>query len=216
MVATHPPQKVTVIGAGMVGLSTAWFLQEHGVQVEVIDREGVAAGSSWGNAGWLTPGLSTPLPDPDAECSASMSGTKGSVTLEDPSGTRVDAVGYGSVAIFEGQPAQALTNTTSASRTDGIDTDDNRADFSRGEPTPQGGGSDEPDPDPDPEQVTIAEIRCPLRMRSFPSFRVGSVVSGRVGERAQPCELVGQRRQIRSVAAEQRRVLRGHVARVHA
>ena len=64
MVATHPPQKVTVIGAGMVGLSTAWFLQEHGVQVEVLDREGVAAGSSWGNAGWLTPGLSTPLPDP--------------------------------------------------------------------------------------------------------------------------------------------------------
>ncbi len=64
MVATHPPQKVAVIGAGMVGLSTAWFLQEHGVEVEVIDREGVASGSSWGNAGWLTPGLSTPLPDP--------------------------------------------------------------------------------------------------------------------------------------------------------
>src|SRR5699024_10969695 len=53
-----------VIGAGMVGLSTAWFLQEHGVEVEVLDRDGVAAGSSWGNAGWITPGLSTPLPDP--------------------------------------------------------------------------------------------------------------------------------------------------------
>lgn len=58
------PQKVAVIGAGMVGLSTAWFLQEHGVEVEVLDRDGVAAGSSWGNAGWITPGLSTPLPDP--------------------------------------------------------------------------------------------------------------------------------------------------------
>ncbi len=48
----------------MVGLSTAWFLQEHGVGVTVLDRTGVAAGSSWGNAGWLTPGLATPLPEP--------------------------------------------------------------------------------------------------------------------------------------------------------
>jgi len=47
-----------------VGLATAWFLQERGVEVTVIDREGVAAGSSWGNAGWLTPGITTPLPEP--------------------------------------------------------------------------------------------------------------------------------------------------------
>lgn len=59
-----PPRKVAVVGAGMVGLSVAWFLQEHDVEVEVLDGEGVAAGSSWGNAGWITPGLSTPLPDP--------------------------------------------------------------------------------------------------------------------------------------------------------
>ncbi|MEO6412762.1 MAG: FAD-dependent oxidoreductase, partial [Pedococcus sp.] len=58
------PQRIAVVGAGMVGLSTAWFLQEHGVEVTVLDREGVAAGSSWGNAGWLTPGIATPLPEP--------------------------------------------------------------------------------------------------------------------------------------------------------
>ncbi|QCX28455.1 NAD(P)/FAD-dependent oxidoreductase [Nocardioides jishulii] len=61
---THAPRHVVVIGAGMVGLSTAWFLQERGVRVTVLDRTGVAAGSSWGNAGWLTPGLATPLPEP--------------------------------------------------------------------------------------------------------------------------------------------------------
>ena len=55
---------VAIVGAGMVGLSTAWFLQERGVSVTVYDRKGVAAGSSWGNAGWLTPGLATPLPEP--------------------------------------------------------------------------------------------------------------------------------------------------------
>ncbi|TDC37470.1 FAD-dependent oxidoreductase [Micromonospora sp. 15K316] len=58
------PEHVAVIGAGMVGLATAWFLQERGVRVTVLDRSGVAAGASWGNAGWLTPGITTPLPEP--------------------------------------------------------------------------------------------------------------------------------------------------------
>jgi D-amino-acid dehydrogenase len=57
-------QRVAVIGAGMVGLSTAWFLQQHGLSVTVYDRRHVAAGSSWGNAGWLTPALTAPLPEP--------------------------------------------------------------------------------------------------------------------------------------------------------
>ncbi|WP_275001829.1 NAD(P)/FAD-dependent oxidoreductase [Promicromonospora iranensis] len=54
----------TVVGAGMVGLATAWHLQERGVEVTVLDRHGVASGASWGNAGWLTPGLAMPLADP--------------------------------------------------------------------------------------------------------------------------------------------------------
>lgn len=60
----NAPQHVVIIGAGMVGLSTAWFLQEHGIKVTVVDRDGVASGSSWGNAGWLAPALTLPLPDP--------------------------------------------------------------------------------------------------------------------------------------------------------
>jgi D-amino-acid dehydrogenase len=58
------PEHVVVVGAGMVGLSAAWFLQSEGVRVTVVDRAGVAAGSSWGNAGWLAPALTLPLPDP--------------------------------------------------------------------------------------------------------------------------------------------------------
>ncbi len=57
-------RSAVVVGAGLVGLSTAWFLQDQGVDVTVIDRIGVAAGSSWGNAGWLSPGLVLPLPEP--------------------------------------------------------------------------------------------------------------------------------------------------------
>lgn len=59
-----PPKRVAVIGAGMVGLSTAWFLQEAGVEVTVLDRSRVTGGSSWGNAGWLTSSLAAPLPEP--------------------------------------------------------------------------------------------------------------------------------------------------------
>ncbi|MFJ8962448.1 NAD(P)/FAD-dependent oxidoreductase [Lentzea sp. NPDC102401] len=58
------PRSAVVVGAGVVGLSAAWFLQERGVEVTVVDRTGVAAGASWGNAGWIAPGLAIPLNEP--------------------------------------------------------------------------------------------------------------------------------------------------------
>ncbi|QEN14331.1 NAD(P)/FAD-dependent oxidoreductase [Mycolicibacterium sp. ELW1] len=59
------PRSAIVVGAGIVGLSTAWFLQERGVDVTVVDRTGVAAGASWGNAGWISPALTLPLNSPE-------------------------------------------------------------------------------------------------------------------------------------------------------
>lgn len=47
----HTPPDVIVIGAGVVGLSTALALQARGLSVAVLDREGPAAGASAGNAG---------------------------------------------------------------------------------------------------------------------------------------------------------------------
>lgn len=69
MTGTRPerydrPERVAVVGAGMLGLATAWFLQESGVDVVVYEQDDVASGSSWGNAGWLTPSMATPLPEP--------------------------------------------------------------------------------------------------------------------------------------------------------
>lgn len=55
------PRSAIVVGAGIVGLSTAWFLQERGVAVTVVDRIGVAAGASFGNAGYIAPALAIPL-----------------------------------------------------------------------------------------------------------------------------------------------------------
>ncbi|MBX2883636.1 MAG: FAD-binding oxidoreductase [Granulosicoccus sp.] len=45
--------RVAVIGAGIVGVSTAIWLQRKGHDVVLIDREGPAAGTSYGNAGVL-------------------------------------------------------------------------------------------------------------------------------------------------------------------
>ncbi|MGP5046352.1 NAD(P)/FAD-dependent oxidoreductase [Glutamicibacter ardleyensis] len=64
MTVTPAPDHVVIVGAGFVGLSTAWYLQEAGVKVTVVDRGGVASGSSWGNAGWLTPALTLPIAEP--------------------------------------------------------------------------------------------------------------------------------------------------------
>ena len=58
------PQHVAVVGAGMLGLCTAWFLQQQGLRVTVLERANVGAGASAGNAGWITPALVSPLPDP--------------------------------------------------------------------------------------------------------------------------------------------------------
>jgi D-amino-acid dehydrogenase len=74
------PQHVVVIGAGMIGLATAWHLQDRGVKVTVVDRKGVAAGSSWGNAGWLTPALTLPLGEP----SVLLSGPKAMLSSKSP------------------------------------------------------------------------------------------------------------------------------------
>ena len=45
--APVPPRRVAVVGAGMAGLCTAWFLQEQGIAVTVLELgpvTGAAAG----------------------------------------------------------------------------------------------------------------------------------------------------------------------------
>ncbi len=43
----------TIIGAGIIGVSTAAFLQRNGYQVTIIDRVGPGEGCSFGNAGGI-------------------------------------------------------------------------------------------------------------------------------------------------------------------
>jgi D-amino-acid dehydrogenase len=55
---------VVVVGAGAVGLAVAESLTARGVAVEVLEQGRCGAGASAGNAGWVTPSLSIPVPGP--------------------------------------------------------------------------------------------------------------------------------------------------------
>ena len=56
--------EVVVIGGGIVGLSSAYFLQEAGHQVTIIDQTDMTQNCSYGNAGYVCPSHFTPLATP--------------------------------------------------------------------------------------------------------------------------------------------------------
>ncbi|MBL25462.1 MAG: hypothetical protein CMM48_16380 [Rhodospirillaceae bacterium] len=56
---------ILVIGAGAAGMCSALFLQRDGHRVTVIDRDAPGKGCSFGNAGFLSPGTSTPKATPN-------------------------------------------------------------------------------------------------------------------------------------------------------
>ena len=57
-------RSVSVLGAGIVGISCALELQRRGFQVTLIDRRGPGEETSSGNAGILSYSNITPLADP--------------------------------------------------------------------------------------------------------------------------------------------------------
>ena len=64
MEKTIKKEHIGVIGAGIVGVSTAIWLQRAGHQVTLVDREGPAAGASFGNGGILASCSSIPVTVP--------------------------------------------------------------------------------------------------------------------------------------------------------
>lgn len=55
---------VVIIGGGIAGLSTAWFLNEQGVEVTVVDKSDLQDNTSHGNAGLLALSHFIPLAAP--------------------------------------------------------------------------------------------------------------------------------------------------------
>lgn len=160
-----------------------WSLQYRSATSTGASTGVVELGASIPAKGYYLIGLNSngttgaALPTPDVSKDVSPSGTTGSVFLANVAtainpGTGsivnapnvVDYVGYGASLNFEGSVAAYTgSNSTpgSISRTGGVDTDVNSADFAfSATPTPQNAGTGtDPDPEPDPEAATIAEVQ---------------------------------------------------------
>jgi len=57
-------RRVVVVGGGVIGLACAYSLRKRDYDVVVVDAQAPGAGASEGNAGWITPSLSMPVPAP--------------------------------------------------------------------------------------------------------------------------------------------------------
>jgi Glycine/D-amino acid oxidases (deaminating) len=58
-------QRVLVLGSGVIGVATAWYLSRAGFEVTVVDREaGPARATSFANAGQISPGYASPWAAP--------------------------------------------------------------------------------------------------------------------------------------------------------
>ena len=57
--------KILILGSGVVGTSSAYFLARAGHEVEVVDRQrGAGLETSFANAGQVSPGYSAPWAGP--------------------------------------------------------------------------------------------------------------------------------------------------------
>lgn len=57
--------RVAVLGGGVIGVTSAWYLAQAGHEVEVIERQsGPALETSFANAGQISPGLASPWAAP--------------------------------------------------------------------------------------------------------------------------------------------------------
>lgn len=55
---------VLIIGAGVVGICSAYYLSQKGYKVVLVEKGDVCSGSSYGNAGLIVPSHSVPLAEP--------------------------------------------------------------------------------------------------------------------------------------------------------
>ena len=59
-------QDIVIIGGGVIGVCSAYYLAQKGIQVTLIEKGEIASGCSYGNGGLIVPSHSVPLASPGA------------------------------------------------------------------------------------------------------------------------------------------------------
>ena len=59
-------KNIVIIGGGIIGLCTAYYLNEKGHNVTIVDKSDMNSGTSYVNAGYLSPSHLIPLASPDS------------------------------------------------------------------------------------------------------------------------------------------------------
>jgi D-amino-acid dehydrogenase len=57
-------KSIIIIGGGIIGLCSAYYLQKEGHQVSIVDQSNLDSGASYVNAGYLSPSHLIPLSAP--------------------------------------------------------------------------------------------------------------------------------------------------------
>ena len=98
--------RVVILGSGVVGVTSAWYLSQAGHEVTVIDREsGPALETSAANAGQISPGYAAPWAAPGVPLKAICR------PLGDHAGSLSHRVGV-SVSGFTRPPSAFTTNSS--------------------------------------------------------------------------------------------------------
>lgn len=56
--------RIAIVGGGVIGVCTAYYLAERGARVTIVEQGDIASGCSYGNAGLIVPSHSVPLAAP--------------------------------------------------------------------------------------------------------------------------------------------------------
>jgi glycine oxidase len=105
---THPD--VLIIGGGVIGLTTAYYLGRKGVSVRVLDRSAAGSEASWAGAGIIPPGNSAHAASAYNRLRAISAEAFPGLTAELLERTGIDN-GYrvcGAIEIFENDPSPVL------------------------------------------------------------------------------------------------------------
>ncbi|MFC7738278.1 FAD-dependent oxidoreductase [Roseomonas sp. GCM10028921] len=105
------PQTIAVVGAGLVGLTTAYWLRRNGAEVRVIDAApGPGLGTSFANGGMLTPSQANPWNAPGVWRNAVGAIGRADSPLMVRPAALPGLVGWGTRFVLESRPERYRAN----------------------------------------------------------------------------------------------------------